>query len=128
MATKPIKLPKDTQGKEYYPATTTEAVVDRKRVKPLNEIIDDIEIRETSTQPSITPNSNRILVDTANGFVYFGLTGRGWWKASIKRVDGSTEGGAIVTNSVLALENVASVDNNVLTINIGKVTNNTLEL
>lgn len=43
MASKPIKLPKDTQGQEYYPATTTEAVVDRKRVKALSEILDDID-------------------------------------------------------------------------------------
>lgn len=43
MATKPIKLPKDTKGNEYYPATTTDAVVDRSRVKSMAEILDEID-------------------------------------------------------------------------------------
>lgn len=41
--TKPIKLTKDRQGESFYPATTTDAVVDRKRVKVLSEILDDID-------------------------------------------------------------------------------------
>lgn len=41
--TKPIKLTKDRQGESFYPATTTDAVVDQKRVKALSEILDDID-------------------------------------------------------------------------------------
>lgn len=42
MAEKEIRLPK-WDGKEYYPATTTEAVADRERQKGLNEVLSDIE-------------------------------------------------------------------------------------
>lgn len=50
--TKPIKLTKDRQGEPFYPATTTDAVVDQKRVKTLSEILDDIDEAITNSGDS----------------------------------------------------------------------------
>lgn len=43
MAKKKIKLPKDNQGNEYYPATTTDAVVHPAKRKSMTSIIDELE-------------------------------------------------------------------------------------
>ena len=57
MAEKEIRLPK-WDGKEYYPATTTEAVADRERQKGLNEVLSDIEATIDSYN-----RANQILLD-----------------------------------------------------------------
>jgi hypothetical protein len=50
---RPIKLPKDTQGVEYYPATTTDAVVHPGLRKSLTDIIDNINAPGESTGSTI---------------------------------------------------------------------------
>ena len=65
---KPIKLTKDRQGESFYPATTTDAVVDRKRVKVLSEILNDIDDAiQNGTGVSILDSVDKLDTNAPSG-------------------------------------------------------------
>ena len=60
---KAIKQLKDKAGQPYYPATTTESVVDRTRRKSLDNILDDIDTALRNAGGSGVENGNTLYLD-----------------------------------------------------------------
>lgn len=65
---KAIKQLKDKAGQLYYPATTTEAIVDRTRRKGLNVILDDMEeaINNAGTEGKEGKSAYEIWLEQGN--------------------------------------------------------------
>ena len=60
MATKKIKLPKDLQGNEYYPATTTDAVVHPERKESVTVIVDTLATEVNELKSDLIENDEKI--------------------------------------------------------------------
>ncbi len=81
-------------------------------------------LQETEEAPKEIPDSNTILLDTKNNVAYFGIGGKGWWKVGVKNANGSVG----IEGDVLVVEGYGEVKDNLLVLDNGTVTNNTLTL